>query len=103
MEAGEWFDERHLAPDAAQRLAAAFLSSANRLVVVHDVLRPDVAASLAAFLAEAAAFSAEYGLYSVDEGVAPDVWEAAPTTSKTKVLSLSTAVALIDDDAHRSV
>jgi hypothetical protein len=42
-------------------------------------------------------------LLTVACGGRPDVWDAPPTTSKTKVLGLATAVALVDDDAHRSV
>lgn len=42
-------------------------------------------------------------LCTVACGGRPDVWESAPTPSKTKVLGLAGSVALIDDDAHRSI
>lgn len=42
-------------------------------------------------------------LLAVACGGREGVWEAAPSTKATRMLGLSNAVALVDDDAHRSV
>ncbi|MGH9198876.1 MAG: 2OG-Fe(II) oxygenase [Acidimicrobiia bacterium] len=74
---GTWIQPQHLDPETLRRYRQAFASHPSRLVVLRKFLVDAVAAKLSKFLATEAEFRTEYGLYSVDQGVTEEEWQAA--------------------------
>jgi hypothetical protein len=77
-----WIAERHLDEEVLTTYRAAFEGDPAKMLVVEDFLRPDVASTLAGFMATDGDFSVEYGLYSADGGVDAEAWDAAPDADR---------------------
>ena len=77
-----WISAEHLEDDALASSRAAMASHPARMVVLRDLLVPEVADRLATFLAEGATFQIEHGLYSTEEEVDAAAWEAAPAEDR---------------------
>lgn len=74
---GRWIQPRHLTDDALQAYREAMASHPAHLVVLEEFLLPEVADRLATFLADAALYTVEHGVYSSEDGVSSDAWDAA--------------------------
>ena len=77
-----WIRAEHLDETACSRYRDSMASHPARMLVLRDVLVPEAADRLAAFLAEDATFAVEHGLYSVEEGVDRAAWDAAPAEDR---------------------
>ena len=75
---GRWIRDEHLEEEALAGYRAARAAHPARMIVLQDVLVPEAADRLAGFLADGAVFTTERGLYSTEEGVDEETWEAAP-------------------------
>jgi hypothetical protein len=69
-----WFQPDHLEDDALEKYRKEFCVHPARLVVLENVLAPQIADRLARFLASEADFSPEFGLYSIDGAVDEQQW-----------------------------
>jgi hypothetical protein len=74
---GRWIQPQHLDDAALAATREAMAAHPARMVVIEDFLLPNVAAQLAAFLAEQALYTVEHGVYSVEGGVTAEAWSAA--------------------------
>ena len=72
-----WFQPHHLVTEALERYRRAFATHPARLVVVNDLLAPQIADRLNRFLSTEAEFQTEYGCYSVEGAVGADHWNLA--------------------------
>ena len=78
-----WIQSRHLEEATFQSYREAFASDPAKMIVLRDVLVPDVATQLETFMADGADYSTEYGLYSrPDEPVPAGDWESATTDDR---------------------
>jgi 2OG-Fe(II) oxygenase superfamily len=72
-----WFQVEHLGDRALEKYRNAFSLHPARLVVLENVLAPQVADRLAKFLGTEAEFSPEFGLYSTEGAVTEQAWLGA--------------------------
>jgi len=69
-----WFQPQHLEDDVLESYRRSFIEHPARLVVLENVLVPQIADRLASFLASEAEFSPEFGLYSIEGAVDEQQW-----------------------------
>ena len=74
---GRWIQPQHLTDDAVNGYRETMTSHPARLVVLEEFLLPEVADRLGTFLADAALYTVEHGVYSSEEGVSAETWDAA--------------------------
>jgi hypothetical protein len=72
-----WLQPQHLEADALESYRRAFTSHPARLVVIENLLAPQIAARLSRFLANEAHYEREYGIYSVEGAVDEAQFNAA--------------------------
>ena len=77
-----WIGPQHLEEDALAGYRADMAKHPARMIVLHDVLVPQAADRLAAFLERGATFSVEHGLYSTEAPVDAAAWERAPAPDR---------------------
>jgi hypothetical protein len=72
-----WIQPQHLDAAGVEMYRHSFASHPVRLVWMRNFLQPDIAERLSRFLRTEAEFSLEYGVYSSEEAVGRERWEAA--------------------------
>jgi len=72
-----WLQPQHLQASALEAYQNAFTSHPARLVVIENLLVPQVAERLSRFLSGEADYQREYGLYSVEGAVDEGQWTTA--------------------------
>jgi hypothetical protein len=72
-----WFQHHHVQDDALERHRRTFSDHPARLVVLENVLAPQIADRLSKFLMNEAEFSPEFGLYSIEGAVDEQQWSRA--------------------------
>jgi hypothetical protein len=72
-----WIQPPHLTDEALAGYRDAMASHPARMVVLDAFLVPEVADRLASFLADGALYTVEHGIYSSEDGVSAEAWEAA--------------------------
>ena len=77
-----WLDRALLDPGRLADLRERMASHPARMVLIHDLLRDDVATALATFLRDGVEYRTEHGLYSEEGGVDAAAWEAAPDADR---------------------
>ncbi|MCY1034363.1 2OG-Fe(II) oxygenase [Corallococcus sp. BB11-1] len=87
-----WLQSQHLTPERLEGYRAQYREHPAGALVLRDFFQPEVAMSLARFLAEEALFDMRYKLTTHDDYVPEDAWYAAPPGDRFYVMSMMAGV-----------
>ena len=79
---GSWIQPHHLEHSALEEYRRTFTTHPARLIYLKNFLMPEVAKRLSNFLSQEAIFRPEFGIYSSEEAVTEEQYDAAPDVER---------------------
>src|SRR5215813_13262033 len=77
-----WIQPQHLEHSALEEYQRTFTTHPARLICIKNFLIPEVAQRLSNFLSKEAIFRPEFGIYSIEEAVTQEQYDAAPDVER---------------------